>query len=177
MVSDPNGYVPAEAIIGCYIIGDDGVATGEYVHNPRYGKVQDEFERLESTDGLGWLPAAPSEAVRGEVASALSAQVEGARLEWFKVVDDPVFLTGGVRDPDDPTKAVIRRAALAVPFALSVSTPSQRRDVLTGVFTWVATGLDGRGPRRDRTWFDPGMTRSQAAELLEQRIYELDRAS
>jgi hypothetical protein len=30
MVSDPNGYIPNEAILGVFLVGPDGVPTGEY---------------------------------------------------------------------------------------------------------------------------------------------------
>ena len=43
VVSDPDGYVPAEAIIGCYLVGPGGRATGEYVHNPSFGPVRDDW--------------------------------------------------------------------------------------------------------------------------------------
>jgi hypothetical protein len=49
IVSDPNGYVPAEAIIGCFLVGADGRATGEYARNPGHGPVRDDFTRLEAT--------------------------------------------------------------------------------------------------------------------------------
>jgi hypothetical protein len=54
VVSDPDGYVPAEVIIGFYLIGPDGRATGEFVHNLSFGPVRDDFARLESPDR--WLP-------------------------------------------------------------------------------------------------------------------------
>ena len=62
MVSDPDGYVPPEAIIGVFAVGR---ATGVYLRNPRYGPVRDDFARLESPDHwLGWLPGTPGWAVR-----------------------------------------------------------------------------------------------------------------
>jgi hypothetical protein len=78
MVSDPDGYVPAEAIIGCFIVGADGRATGEYARNPGYGPVRDDFTRLESPDHwLGWLPDTPARDVRRQLEELLAAQVEG----------------------------------------------------------------------------------------------------
>jgi len=61
-----------------------------------------------------------------------------------------------------------------VPFALAVRPPSGRREILTGVFTWVAAGLDAPGRRQDRVWLDFGMPRKPDAELLKRRIYEID---
>jgi hypothetical protein len=182
MVPDPYGYVPAEAIVGEFVVGPDGVATGDYVHNPRYGPVQDEYERLESPDHwLGWLPdSSPGRAVRQALEHNLADQVPGSRIEWLKVIDDPAFLTGGVRSPEGSSTdsewvtVTVRRAALAVPFALAVLTPDARRYVLTGVFSWVAVHLDKPDQRRDRTWFEPGASRADAAEDLERRIYEVD---
>lgn len=55
VVTDPDGYVPFEAIIGCYLVGNDGRATGTYVRNPGHGPVRDDFARLEQPDHwLGW---------------------------------------------------------------------------------------------------------------------------
>lgn len=34
MVSNPDGYVPAEAILGGFAVGPDGQPTGEYARNP-----------------------------------------------------------------------------------------------------------------------------------------------
>jgi hypothetical protein len=48
-----------------------------------------------------------------------------------------------------------------------------RREILTGVFTWVAAGLD-TPDRQDRVWLDLGMTPSEAEKLLRGRIYQLD---
>ncbi len=76
MVSDPNGYVPPEAIIGVYPVGPDGQATGEFIRNPGYGTVRDDFTRLESPDHwLGWLPGSPAAAMRGQIEEILAGQV------------------------------------------------------------------------------------------------------
>ena len=53
MVSDANGYVPPEAIIGLFLVGPDGVPTGEYVRNPRHGPVRDDYDRP-SRRTTGW---------------------------------------------------------------------------------------------------------------------------
>lgn len=170
-VSNPDGYVPPEAIIGVFLVGPDGRATGEFVRNPRYGPVRDDFTRLEEPDHwLGWLPGAPSISVRAALAEMLADQAADAVVEWVKITDEPVFLTTGVRSPDDPDRLTIRRAALAVVFALRVSAPGLRPEILTGAFSWVAGGLDKPGGRRDRTWLDIGMSRNRAEELLRQRI-------
>jgi hypothetical protein len=182
MVADPYGYVPPEAIMGEYLVGSDGVATGDYVHNPRYGPVQDDYERLESPDHwLGWLPgSSPGLTIRQAMERQLADHVPGSRIEWLKVIDDPAFLTGGVRSPEDSdtdtewVKMTVRRAALAVPFALGVLTPDAHRYVLTGVFSWVAVHLDNPDQRRDRTWFEQGVSRADAAEDLKRHIYEVD---
>jgi len=176
VVSDPDGYVPAEAIIGCYLVGPDGRATGEYVHNPRFGPVRDDWARLESPDRwLGWLPEPAGQAVRAQLQDMLAGQVPGSVLEWVKVIDEPAFLTVGVRSASDPGVLTVRRAAVAVPFALGVRKPATRPDILTGVLTWAAAGLDVPGTRRDRAWLDFGMTRERAEELLQQRIHEVSR--
>jgi hypothetical protein len=85
-----------------------------------------------------------------------------------------------VRSSDDSdtdtewVKMTVRRAALAVPFALAVLTPDGHRYVHTGVFSWVAVHLDKPDQRRDRTWFELGVSRADAAEDLKRRIYEVD---
>lgn len=174
-ISDPNGYVPAEAIRGVWTVGPDGRATGEFLRNPSHGLVRDDFSRLEAPDHwLGWLPGSPAAALRASIEEGVADQVPGSVVSWIKVVADPAFLTGGVRLPDDPERIVVRRAGLAVPFALAAVPPGDPIAVLTGVFTWVAVGLDGAENRRDRVWFDLGMTREQAEDLLSSRIYEPD---
>ena len=83
---------------------------------------------------------------------------------------DPAFLTTGVRSAEDPEHITVRRAAVAVPFALGVRQPAGRPEILTGVLSWAAAGLDVPGSRRDRVWLDFGMSRERAEELLRQRI-------
>jgi hypothetical protein len=174
VVSDPDGYVPAEAIIGFYLVGDDGHATGIYVRNPGHGPVRDDFARLEQPDHwLGWLPDTPGRSVRTELEDMLASQVAGSVLTWVKITEEPVFLTVGVRTPADPQQLIIRRAGLAVIFALGVVSPPRKPAILTGAFTWVAVGLDQPGHRRDRTWIDLNTTREQAQELLNDRIHHL----
>jgi hypothetical protein len=46
---------------------------------------------------------------------------------------------------------IVRRAALAVVFALGVRPPQRKVANVTGAFSWAATGLDEPGHRRDRT--------------------------
>lgn len=177
IVRDPDGYVPVEAIIGIFAVGSDGRATGDYFRNPGHGPVRDDFTRLEEPDHwLGWLPDAPSRAVRAELSAILAGQVEGAVLEWVKVVDEPVFLTVGVRSPADPDRLVIRRAALAVVLAFGVRSPSRGLEILTSVLSLAAVGLDQPGSRRDRTWLDFGMSREGSEELLRQRVYQVNEA-
>jgi hypothetical protein len=73
--------------------------------------VRDDFSRLEAPDHwLGWLPDTPARSVRGTLQELLAGQVEGSVLEWVKIVDDPVFLTVGVRSPADPQQLIVRRA-------------------------------------------------------------------
>jgi hypothetical protein len=175
LVPDRDGYVPSEAVVGIYPVGPDGVATGEYIRNPRYGTVRDDFTPLESPDHwLGWLPDTPSSAVRSSIEGIIVEQVPGSVVQWVKVVHEPAFLTGGRRVPDAPTRVIVTRAGLAAPFALGVHPPAGRPEILTGVFSWIAVGLDTPDNRRDRVWLDLGMTPQQGEELLQQRIYELD---
>lgn len=175
VVQDPDGYVPLEAIIGVFLVGPDGKATGDYARNPQYGQVRDDFAQLESPDHwLGWLPDTPGRSVRAALEEILTGQVAGAVLEWVKVIADPVFLTTGVRSSSDPDKMIVRRAAFAVAFALGVRAPGRRAEILTGAFSWVAVGLDRPGGRHDRTWLDLGMSRGHAEELLRDRVHQVD---
>jgi hypothetical protein len=175
MVSNPDGYVPAEAILGGFAVGQDGRPTGEYARNPGHGQVRDDFTRLEAPDHwLGWLPDTPAASVRGQLQTILAGQVPGSVLEWVKIIDEPAFLTTGIRSPTDAETLIVRRAALAVVFALRVHTPEGKTEILTGAFTWVAVRLDDPQLRRDRTWFDVNLDRAQAEELLKRRVYETD---
>jgi hypothetical protein len=60
-----------------------------------------------------------------------------------------------------------------VVFALSVRSAQRNPEILTGMLTWAAVGLDDPQLRRDRTWFDMNITRDQAEEFLKHRIYEV----
>jgi len=177
-VSNPDGYVPAEAIIGGFAVGPDGRPTGEYARNPGRGPVRDDFTRLEAPDHwLGWLPDTPAASIRDQLQATLADQVPGSVLEWVKIIDDPVFLTIGARSPTDPQTMIVRRAALAVVFALGVRPPERKTDILTGAFTWAAVRLDDPGLRGDRMWFDVNTDRAQAEELIKRRIYEAETTS
>ncbi|MGB6458120.1 MAG: hypothetical protein WBH47_26910 [Streptosporangiaceae bacterium] len=146
MVTNPDGYVPAEAIIGCFVVGLDGRATGEYVRSPGYGPVRDDFTRLEQPDHwLGWLPDTPARSVREQLQDLLASQVEESVLDWVKITDEPVFVTAGARSPADPQILIVRRAGLAAVFALGVRPPQGKPEVLTGAFTWATVGLDKPG--------------------------------
>jgi hypothetical protein len=116
VVTDPDGYVPPEAIIGVFAVGPDGRATGEYLRNPGHGPPRDDFTRLESPDHwLGWLPDTPGRAVRGELEAILAGQVEGSVVEWAKIVDEPAFLTVGVRSASDPERLTISGCRARMP--------------------------------------------------------------
>lgn len=120
---------------------------------------------------LGWLGDDPAKAVRDEIEGILRQQVPSARLAWVRLTSAPEYLTGGRRIPDEPDKIILTRAALAAPFVLEVHS-DRGTEQLTGVFSWVAAGLDGE--RRDRVHFDLGAEFEWAAEQLKSRIYELD---
>jgi len=124
-IPDPDGYVPSEAIVEVWPVGADGKPTGEFVPNPHYGLVSDDFARLESPDHwLGWLPDTPAAAVSASIERVITKQVPGTTVPWIKVTDAPVSLTGGVRDSRDGDRIVVRRAGLAVPFALAAVSPA-----------------------------------------------------
>lgn len=177
LVGDPDGYVPSEAIQGVWRVGEDGKLTGEFVENPNYGPPKDDFTELaESKHWLDWLGEEPAVAVRASIAEILDQQVSGAVLEWLKVVDTPRYLTGGRPRPDDRDHLIVTRAGIAVPFALSVAAPGRRRDILQGVFSWVAVRLDQPGDRKDQVWFDLGADLDWAETELRERIYLVGQA-
>lgn len=90
------------------------------------------------------------------------------------VVEEPVLLTVGVRSSSDPDWLIVRRAAMAVIFALGVRATGRKLDILTGAFSWAVAGLDRSGGRRDQTWLDLGMSRARAEEQLRQRTHQVD---
>jgi hypothetical protein len=173
LAPNPNGYVPPEAIVGAYLVGDDGVPTGVYKLNPRYGQpIQDDWARLETTEQwLDWLPE-PAASIREGLERALTDQVPGSVLEWVHITADPITQVGG-RPVEGSDQVIVTRTAVAVEFALSVLAPSGRREILAGSFTWAAAGLDVPEGRRDRTWFDIGMPVAHAGGLLEKRVFEV----
>jgi hypothetical protein len=173
LAPNPNGYVPPEAIVGAYLVGDDGVPTGVYQVNPRHGQpIHDDWTRLEATEQwLDWLPE-PAGSIREGLERALTDQVPGSVLEWVHITADPITQVGG-RPVDGSDEVIVTRTAVAVEFALSVLAPTGRREILAGSFTWAAAGLDVPEGRHDRTWFDIGMPVEQAGGLLEKRVFEV----
>lgn len=177
-VDDPNGYVPPEAISGAWVVDPDGKLTGEFVANPHHGPPQSDFAMLTDTDHwLDWLPADPAKVVEEGITEALTAQVPESIVDWMKVISAPEFLTGGIpqqsENGDAEQSVLVVRAAMAVPFALSVHTPDRPRAILWGAYSWVAVNLHEPELRRDRTWFDLWITRDRAAELLHERVYSV----
>lgn len=177
LIGDPNAYVPGEAVQGVWWVGQDGKLTGEFVENPNYGPPKDDFAELtDSTHWLDWLGQQPAVAVRDSVAGILDEQVPGAVLEWIKVLDAPRYLTGGRPRPDDETKMTVTRAGIALAFALSVTSPGRRREILQGAFSWVAVGLDRPGERKDQVWLDLRADLDWAEGELRNRIYLVGRS-
>ncbi|WP_020126390.1 hypothetical protein [Streptomyces sp. 303MFCol5.2] len=177
LIGDPDGYVPGEAVQGVWRVGEDGKLTGEFVENPNYGPPKDDFAKLtDSEHWLGWLGGQPGVAVRDSIAGILDEQVSGAVLEWIKVLDVPRYLTGGRPQPDDESNMIVTRAGLALAFALSVTSPGRRREILQGVFSWVAVGLDQPGRRKDQVWLDLRADLDWAETELRNRIYRVGQA-
>lgn len=175
-VDDPEGYVPTEAIRGGWKVSAEGRLTGEFWENDRHTPPRHDFAALtEPGHWLDWLGDDPGAAVLTEVGRILNRQIEGTVVEWMKVVETPRFLTGGRPSPDDPERVVFTRTGLALPFALMACPPRGARSVVLGVLSWVATGLDRPGERRDRVWLDVDADLDHAERELRSRIYELDR--
>ncbi|WP_371589400.1 hypothetical protein [Streptomyces virginiae] len=174
-IDDPDGYVPPEAVRGAWLVDSSGKLTGEYEKNPRHGVPQDDFSKLTDPDHwLGWLGDDPAAAVREGIEESLRAQVADAVVEWVKILETPRFLTGGRPNSENEQVILVTRAALAAPFALSVSSAQHGRSLLLGVFSWAAVNLAPPGVRRDRHWFDLRVGLDWAGERLQQRIYEVD---
>ncbi|MFF0142938.1 hypothetical protein ACFYRN_41785 [Streptomyces sp. NPDC005227] len=177
LISDPNGYVPGEAVQGVWRVGEDGKLTGEFVENPNYGTPKDDFAKLaESKHWLDWLGKQPAAAVRDSIAEILDEQVPGAVLEWIKVLDAPRYLTGGRPKPDDESHIVVTRAGISLLFALSVVSPGHGREILQGTFSWVAVSLDQPGQRKDQVWLDLRADLDWAETELRNRIYLVGRS-
>lgn len=171
-VGDPNGYVPNEAIQGFWRVDPQGQLTGEFEHNPNYGPPQDDFTKLNSSKHyLGWLPDQPAIAVRDSIARILDEQASGAVLEWIKIDAEPRYLTSGRPQPDNEEYLIITRAGLAVSFVLAVTAPGRKREILQGVFSWVAVRLDQPRDRKDQVWFDLGADLDWAETELRGRLY------
>ncbi|WP_202867512.1 hypothetical protein [Kribbella pittospori] len=172
-VDDPNGYVPPEAIRGGWRVDEAGQLTGEFVSNKGHGRPRDDFELLTKPDHwLDWLGDQPGRAVRDRIEELLAQQVEGAKVEWLKITEEPKFLTGGKPLADDPGKAQVVRTALAVQFGLSVVRPDGPRDVLTGVFSLAVAKMDEPAPH-EQSWLDLGESIDQIGPLLEERLLSL----
>lgn len=172
VVRDPDGYVPAEAVVGVWEVDAQGRLTGQFHANPSYGPVRDDFTRL--TGGghwLGWLGDDPAATVRDSLAGMLTDQVPGSTVPWMKITAEPRYLTGGRPMPEDPDRVVVTRAALAAPFALGVESPSGD-EILWGVYTVVVAGLDSTA--RSRAWLDLWTDLDTAGEQLADRTYTLD---
>ncbi|MEU6344427.1 hypothetical protein ABZ883_26160 [Streptomyces sp. NPDC046977] len=174
-IDDPDGYVPPEAIRGAWLVDGNGKLTGEYRKNPRHGMPQDDFGELTDPDHwIGWLGDDPAAVVRKGIEESLRSQAADAVVEWVKILEKPRFLTAGRRHPEDEGRILVTRAALAVPFALSVRATQHGRSVLLGVFSWAAVNLAQPEARKDRHWFDLGVGLDWAGERLQERIHEVD---
>ncbi|MGW2485719.1 hypothetical protein ACWCV9_00685 [Streptomyces sp. NPDC001606] len=54
-----------------------------------------------------------------------------------------------------------------------MTSPGREREILQGVFSWVAVGLDRPGERKDRVWFDLRADLDWAETQLRERIYRV----
>lgn len=172
-IGRPDGFIPPEAIQGVWLVDADGKLTGEFEENPTYGPPQDDFTKFTASKKWPrtWLGKQPADAVRDSIADCLNGQAAGAVLEWVKILDEPRYLTGGRPQPDNEDRLIVTRAGIALPFALSVTAPERKRQILTGVFTWVAVRLDQPGKRKDQVWLDLWADLDWAETELRNRIY------
>ena len=147
IVTDRKGYVPAEAIVGCFVIGPDGCATGEYVRNPGYGPVRDDFTPLEQPGHwVGWLPDTPARSVRGQAArpSGLPSRRFGTGL-----VQD--HRRAGVLDCRGPVAADPQRLVVQHLFPRLSGRRSLSADLPVRAATAGLTRCEPGCPRRKRS--------------------------
>ncbi len=138
---------------------------------------QFDFTRLdESKHMLEWLHPDPYTDIRTEIQSILNGQVAGSTLDGFQVISNPEWLTGGTKDPSDPSKVIVTRAGVAFSFILQVTSPVGNTEDLSGVYTWVAASLDDPPNAKQKVWFDLGADLSEygSDEMLKERIYLLE---
>ncbi|WP_200216015.1 hypothetical protein [Micromonospora coerulea] len=175
LISDPNGYIPGEAVRGMWKVDATGQLTGEFQPNPSYGPARDDFTKLIATDHwLDWLGHDPAATIRGSVAEIIDQQVPGATVRWMKITEEPRHLTAGRPAPDDPNSLIVTRAALAASFAIGVDSPSGRYDILWGVHSIAVVGLESGARARSRAWFDLWTALDAAEQQLRTRITEVE---
>jgi hypothetical protein len=134
----------------------------------------DDFSALDASQHmLEWFDDNPYAAIRREIIVMLDGQVQGSILLHLNVSGPPDWLSTGRPGNDDPEKAVLVRAGLAFPIELQVATPNDGEHLLTGIYTWVATGMDTPGARRQRVWLDlDGNLKTFGSDgLLRERLY------
>lgn len=107
---------------------------------------------------LKWLADEPFAEIRTEVERMLQQQVPGSRLETFRVVSEPQWLTGARPRNDDPNMAILVRTGVAFEFTLNVQEPSGQTHELQGTYSWVGVNLDDPGATKLRLWLDLGTT-------------------
>lgn len=194
--ADSDG-TPPSAIAGCYPIGPDGRATGEFLRNPDYVPAQDDVSRLQAPElHLEWLGGPPSVRLRA-ILEDLLGDLELVRVH---VVDGPRTVMRGetmaqqpdlshLADPEQPRgprwnplrrggreqaeptlrAVVLTDAGLAAAVTLWVHHPDGRGHLMHGIFTLVRTHLstDHHG---GAVWLEPDSTLDQAEAQLEARI-------
>ncbi|MGV9411584.1 hypothetical protein ACWDOP_16860 [Nocardia sp. NPDC003693] len=170
-VDDPDGYVPAEAVKGCWLVDENGALTGEFEENPNHGAPADDFARLASDDTfIGRLGFDPEEMIREQITAMLVEQVPGTIVEWIKVTDDPRQLTAGIHGAEN--RFTVTRVGIAIPVAFAAVSPSARREILWGVLTYAQTGMNDPATNRRRMWLDLRETLDWAEEQLQPRLFE-----
>jgi hypothetical protein len=125
-----------------------------------------------TNEWMGWFTADPRKDVRESVESMLRKQIPTARLDWIHLEGVPYFLHNAAADPADPMTKIVRRAGFTVSFVLEEeSAGADEPERMSGTFSWVATGLDGK--RREQTFIDLNEDPAWAKKQLVQRINKL----
>jgi len=182
---------PIAAIVGCFLIGADGRATGAFLRNVEYVPDGDDITLLQSPDlHVEWLGGPPGLAVRQTLEELLSGQLPGARVRHVHVVDHPrtrlrttpvdIPAKGwplGLSRRDKSLQTVmLTDAAVAMAITVWASDPFGRPQLLHGVLTIVHTGLDGDN-RGASAWLEREPTLDDAEKLLQQRIAQVRAAT
>lgn len=123
------------------------------------------------------LSDAPFEQIQLDLIDLITEQISGSHITRFQAIGEPDWLSLGRRD-ESGENAILVRLGVAFAFEMDVTTPEHGDHALTGVYTWVANGLDTADDQIQRIWMDLSgdLDEMGSKGKLRDRIY-LDRLS